>query len=46
MTEATVSFAGNLPDDPELRHTEAGITRARFRGRCRAGGTRSRRSSP
>jgi single-strand DNA-binding protein len=22
---------GNLPDDPELRHTEAGIARARFR---------------
>jgi single-stranded DNA-binding protein len=25
MTEASVSFAGNLTDDPELRHTEAGI---------------------
>jgi single-stranded DNA-binding protein len=22
MTEAAVSFAGNLTDDPELRHTE------------------------
>jgi single-stranded DNA-binding protein len=22
MTEASVSFAGNLTDDPELRHTE------------------------
>ena len=31
MTEATVSFAGNLTDDPELRHTEAGIARAMFR---------------
>jgi single-strand DNA-binding protein len=31
MTEAVVSFAGNLTDDPELRHTEGGIARARFR---------------
>jgi single-strand DNA-binding protein len=31
MTEAAVSFAGNLTDDPELRHTEGGIARARFR---------------
>jgi single-strand DNA-binding protein len=31
MTEASVSFAGNLTDDPELRHTETGIARARFR---------------
>jgi single-strand DNA-binding protein len=31
MTEAGVSFAGNLTDDPELRHTEAGIARAVFR---------------
>jgi single-strand DNA-binding protein len=31
MTEAAVSFAGNLTDDPELRHTESGITRAVFR---------------
>jgi single-stranded DNA-binding protein len=30
MTEAAVSFAGNLTDDPELRHTEAGIARAMF----------------
>jgi single-strand DNA-binding protein len=30
MTEASVSFAGNLTDDPELRHTEAGIARAMF----------------
>jgi single-strand DNA-binding protein len=31
MTEAAVSFAGNLTDDPELRHTESGIARAMFR---------------
>jgi single-strand DNA-binding protein len=31
MTEAGVSFAGNLTDDPELRHTESGIARAMFR---------------
>jgi single-strand DNA-binding protein len=31
MTEAAVSFAGNLTDDPELRHTESGVARARFR---------------
>jgi single-strand DNA-binding protein len=31
MTEAAVGFAGNLTDHPELRHTEDGIARARFR---------------
>jgi single-strand DNA-binding protein len=31
MTEASVSFAGNLTDTPEVRHTEGGITRAIFR---------------
>ena len=31
MTEANVSFAGNLTDDPELRHTEGGIARTMFR---------------
>jgi single-strand DNA-binding protein len=31
MTEAAVSFAGNLTDQPEVRHTESGITRAMFR---------------
>jgi single-strand DNA-binding protein len=31
MTEASVSFAGNLTDDPEVRHTENGIARAMFR---------------
>jgi single-strand DNA-binding protein len=31
MTEASVSFAGNLTDQPELRHTENGIARVTFR---------------
>jgi single-strand DNA-binding protein len=31
MTEATVSFAGNLTDQPEVRYTESGIARAIFR---------------
>ena len=31
MTEASVSFAGNLTDQPELRHTESAIARATFR---------------
>jgi single-stranded DNA-binding protein len=31
MTEAAVSFAGNLTDDPELRHTQGGIARAMLR---------------
>jgi single-strand DNA-binding protein len=31
MTEASVSFADNLTDDPELRHTESGIARAMVR---------------
>jgi single-strand DNA-binding protein len=31
MTEASVSFAGNLTDHPELRHTEGGIAWAMFR---------------
>jgi single-strand DNA-binding protein len=31
MTEASVSFAGNLSDDPEVRYTESGIARAMFR---------------
>ena len=31
MTELSVSFAGNLTDDPQLRHTESGIARAVFR---------------
>jgi single-strand DNA-binding protein len=31
MTEASVSFAGNLTEDPQVRHTEGGIARAVFR---------------
>jgi single-strand DNA-binding protein len=31
MTEASVSFAGNLTDDPNVHYTEAGIARAVFR---------------
>jgi single-strand DNA-binding protein len=31
MTEASVSFAGNLTDDPDVHYTEAGIARAVFR---------------
>jgi single-strand DNA-binding protein len=31
MTEAAVSFAGNLTDQPEIRHSEGGIARATFR---------------
>ena len=31
MTEAAVSFAGNLTDHPEVRYTEGGIARAMFR---------------
>ena len=31
MTEAAVSFAGNLTDDPQVRSTEGGIARAMFR---------------
>jgi single-strand DNA-binding protein len=31
MTEASVSFAGNLTEDPEVRSTDSGIARAMFR---------------
>jgi single-strand DNA-binding protein len=31
MTEAAVSFAGNLTEDPEVRSTDGGIARAMFR---------------
>ena len=31
MTEASVSFAGNITDDPQVRYTEAGTARAVFR---------------
>jgi single-strand DNA-binding protein len=30
MTEAAISFAGNLTDQPEVRYTEGGIARAMF----------------
>jgi single-stranded DNA-binding protein len=30
MTEASVSFAGNLTDQPEIRYTQGGIARAIF----------------
>ena len=31
MTEANVSFVGDLTDDPEVRHTHDGVARAMFR---------------
>jgi single-strand DNA-binding protein len=31
MTEPSVSFAGNLTDNPEVRYTKAGIARAMLR---------------
>ena len=31
MTEPSVSFAGNLTDEPEVRSTQSGIARAMFR---------------
>jgi single-stranded DNA-binding protein len=31
LTEAAVSFAGNLTEDPEVRYTDGGIARAMFR---------------
>jgi single-strand DNA-binding protein len=31
MTDARVSFAGNLTDQPEVRYTDSGIARAMFR---------------
>jgi single stranded DNA-binding protein len=31
ITEASVSFAGDLTDQPEIRHTESGIAHATFR---------------
>jgi hypothetical protein len=34
MTEPSVSFAGNLPDDPEVRYTEGGIARVGVRSEC------------
>jgi single-stranded DNA-binding protein len=46
MTEPSVSFAGNLTDDPELRHTEAGIARAMFRVVVSGRRKQEARSSP
>ena len=46
MTEASVSFAGNLTDDPEVRTPRAGSPGPCSGWRCRAAGSRSRRSSP
>jgi single-stranded DNA-binding protein len=31
MTEPSVSFAGNLTEDPEVRYTDGDIARAMFR---------------
>jgi single-strand DNA-binding protein len=31
MTDASVSFAGNLTDNPEVRYTDEGIARTMFR---------------
>jgi single-stranded DNA-binding protein len=46
MTEARISFAGNLTDDPEVRYTEGGIARAVFRVAVSGRRVRRRRSSP
>jgi single-stranded DNA-binding protein len=46
MTEASVSFAGNLTDDPEVRYTE-GVSPEPCSGwPSVAAGSRSHRSSP
>jgi single-stranded DNA-binding protein len=42
MLDASVSFAGNLTDQPELRHTEGEIARA-TRARSRPVGDRAAR---
>jgi hypothetical protein len=34
MTEASVSFAGDLTDDPEVHYTEGGIARLGVRSEC------------
>ena len=46
MTEAAVSFAGNLTEDPEVRYTESGIARAMFRVAVSGRREQRRRSSP
>jgi single-stranded DNA-binding protein len=40
MTEASVSFAGNLTDDPEVRYTEGGIASAATGNVCPYGVSR------
>jgi single-stranded DNA-binding protein len=34
MTEAAMSFAGNLTEDPEVHYTEAGIARVMNDASC------------
>ena len=46
MTEPSVSFAGNLTDDPEVRYTERGSPERCSAWPSRAGASRRRRSSP
>jgi single-stranded DNA-binding protein len=46
MTEASVSFAGNLTDDPEVRYTQDGIARTVFRVAVSGRREQRRRSSP
>ena len=46
MPDTTTTIVGNLTDNPEVRCTEAGITRARLGWRCRASESTSHHSSP
>jgi hypothetical protein len=46
MTEAAVSFAGNLTDDPRSATPRPGSPGPCSEWRCRAAESRSRRSSP
>jgi single-stranded DNA-binding protein len=46
MTEASASLAGNLTDDPEVRYSESGITRAMFRVAVSGRREQEPRSSP
>jgi hypothetical protein len=46
MTDASVSFAGNLTDQPELRHTEIGIAGPCSGWPYQGGGSERRHSSP
>jgi hypothetical protein len=46
MTEASVSFAGNRTDNPEVRSTEAGIARDMFRVAVSGRREQGRLSSP